>query len=291
MMDADLSCLAAGREIASASHPWDQAAHGWNHHASVIRAWLEDATRAMLDAARIGVGDHVLDIAAGAGDQTLDIARRVGPSGRVLATDISATILALAAENARAAGLRQVETRVADAEKLGLAGAGFDAAVCRLGLMFCESPLEALKQVRAALRPHGRFSALVFSQPRNNPCLGIVLATALRHAGRPAAAPDRPGTLMSLGAPGLVAKLLSAAGFVDIEARAVEAPFRLSSARDYVEFVRTSATPVIDLLASLPEVAQRAAWNEMIERLEVFSTPAGWVGPNELLLCSAEVPA
>ena len=251
---------------ASTGHLWDHAAHGWNRHTTIIRAWLEEATRAMLDAARIAHGARVLDIAAGAGDQTLDIALRVGPRGHVLATDISAAILALAAENVRGAGLRQVETRVADAQALGLEGAGFDAAVCRLGLMFCHAPLGALREARSALRPGGRFSALVFSQPQHNPCLGVMMATALRHAGSAPSSPYAPGTLMSLGEPGLLARLLHTAGFVDIEMQTIDAPFRLPTSRDYVDFVRTSGTPIIEILAPLPVSAQSAAWDDIAEQ-------------------------
>ena len=275
---------------ASTGHPWDQAAHGWNRHTMIIHAWLEDATRAMLDATRIAPRASVLDIAAGAGDQTLDIALRVGPQGRVLATDISAAILALAADNARHAGWRNVDTQVADAQALGLDGAGFDAAVCRLGLMFCHAPLEALRAARFALKPGGRFSALVFSQPQHNPCLGVMMATALRHAGSAPRPPYAPGTLMSLGEPGLLARLLHAAGFVDIELQTIDAPFRLPTSRDYVDFVRTSGTPIMEILAPLPVSAQSDAWDDMAEQLKVFSTPTGWVGPNELLLCAATSP-
>lgn len=275
---------------AAAGHAWDQAAHGWNRHTTVIRAWLEDATRAMLDAARIEPGARVLDIAAGAGDQTLDIARRVGPQGTVLATDISAPILALARANVRAAGLQQVETRVADAQALGLEGAGFDAAVSRLGLMFCETPLAALRGARAALKPGGRFSALVFSQPQHNPCLGVLMSTALRHAGLPPRSPYAPGTLMSLGEPGALARLLHEAGFTGIDVRTIAAPFHLPTSCDYVDFVRTSGTPIMEILAPLPASAQRAAWDDMAVQLNRFATPTGWVGPNELLLCGAVSP-
>jgi SAM-dependent methyltransferase len=271
-------------------HPWDHAAEGWNRHAGLIRAWLRPATAAMLDAARFGPGARVLDIAAGAGDQTLDIAERVGPSGQVLATDISPRILALAQANAHAAGHPQVETRVADAQALGLAGANFDAAVSRLGLMFCTAPLDALKQARAALKPGGRFSALVFSGPPTNPCLAVMTRTALRHAGLPAQSPFQPGTLMSLGEPGLLARLLHSAGFDDISVQTVQAPFRFPTSREYVEFVRSSGSPLMQLLAPLSETAQRAAWDDMVEQLTVFATPSGWVGPNELLLCSAVAP-
>lgn len=271
-------------------HPWDQAAQGWNRHAEVIRFWLKDATAAMLEAARIGPGSRVLDIAAGAGDQTLDIARRVGPQGQVLATDLSPAILALAQSNARAARFRQVVTRVADAQALALTGADFDAAVCRLGLMFCRDPLAALTGARAALKPGGRFSALVFAPPQRNPCLAIVLATALRHAGRPAPPPFEPGTLMSLGEPGLLEHLLDDAGFVDIDVRPVCAPFHLASSRHYIDFVRSSGAPIMEILAPLSAAARSDAWDDMTAQLDRFSTPAGWQGPNELLLCGASAP-
>jgi protein-L-isoaspartate O-methyltransferase len=70
------------------------------------------ATEMMLDLAKIQLGDHVLELAAGTGDLAVMTARRVGPSGHVLATDISANMLNLAAEAVREAGLTNVETRV-----------------------------------------------------------------------------------------------------------------------------------------------------------------------------------
>ena len=275
---------------AQAWQAWDKAALGWNSHTAIIRAWLAEASAEMLAAARIAPGSRVLDIAAGAGDQSLDIARCVGASGHVLATDLSPAILALAAANAQAAELHQIETRVLDAQALGLEGAGFDAAVCRLGLMFCRAPLDALTGARAALRPGGRFSALVFSQAERNPCLVTMMKVALRHTGVRIKQPAEPGTLMSLGEPGLLQRLLHTAGFVDIDVRLIPAPFRLPTARAYVEFVRSSGSPIMALLAPLTASEQTAAWDEMVEQLEVFMTPEGWVGPNELLLCGASVP-
>ena len=281
---------AQASEAWQAWQAWDKAALGWNSHTTIIRAWLEEATAEMLAAAHIAPGSRVLDIAAGAGDQSLDIARCVGASGHVLATDLSPAILALAAANAQAAGLHQIDTRVLDAQALGLQGAGFDAAVCRLGLMFCRRPLDALAGARAALRPGGRFSALVFSQAAQNPCLVTMMKVALQHTGVRARPTAAPGTLMSLGEPGLLQRLLHDAGFVDIEVRPISAPFRLPTARAYIEFVRSSGSPIRELLAPLAPAGQAAAWDEMVEQLAVFATPEGWVGPNELLLCSASAP-
>ena len=278
--------------MAAAPHPWDDAAVSWNDHSPMLTQWLREATDAMLDAAHIGSGAHVLDIAAGSGDQTLDIARRVGPTGHVLATDISARILGLALIKLREAGFGPdiLQTRVADAQALGLDSAGFDAVVCRLGLMFCHTPLTALEGMRAALKPGGRFAALVFSSPQYNPCISIMASTAMRHAGLPLASAPAPGSLLSLGRPGLLDSLLTDAGFTDINVRAMAAPMRLPSTQHYVDFVRTAGLPIKAILAPLSDAAQQEAWADIARQLDQFMTPTGWQGPNELLLCYAKRP-
>ncbi|MEO7548610.1 MAG: methyltransferase domain-containing protein [Ramlibacter sp.] len=275
---------------AAVPHPWDLAAEGWNRHSELVNRWLQEATGAMLDAAGIAPGYAVLDVAAGAGGQTLDIARRVGSTGRVLATDISPRILALAAANARAAGLAHVETRVADAQSLGLKGAGFDAAVCRLGLMFCTEPLRAVAGMAAALRSGGRMAAMVFSQPQVNPSVAILMTTAVKHAGLAPGSPFAPGSLLSLGRPGLLQELLQEAGFADVKVLPIAAPMRLPTAAHYLEFVRSAGSPIMQILAPLPQAAQQAAWDDMAAQLERFAGPDGWMGPNELLLCSGRTP-
>ena len=130
-------------------------ARGWNDAGTVIRPWLHKATQAMLGMAGVKPGSHVLDVAAGAGDQTLDIAERVGPHGYVLATDLSPEILQFAAEQAAAAGHRNVETRVSDGQKLQVEDARFDVVVCRLGLMFFADPLQGLREMVRVLKPGG----------------------------------------------------------------------------------------------------------------------------------------
>lgn len=263
---------------------WDAAASGWDAHGDVIHKWLRRPTEAMLSMAGVARGARVLDVAAGAGDQTLTIAEHVGRSGYVLATDLSAAILERASANAARAGHVNVETRVADGESLGVPEASFDAAICRLGLMFFADPLAGLAEMRRALRPGGGLCTMVFAGPDTNPCLTILMCSARRHAGLPPADPFKPGSLMSLGRRGRMDELFRRAGFCDVATTAVDAVFHLPSVDAYLDFVRQSAAPVIAVLAGLGPSARAAAWDDIRERLRVFETSGGWAGPNELLL-------
>lgn len=276
---------------AAARTQWERSAEGWNEHAPEIRAWLREATEAMLDAVGVCAGHRVLDVAAGAGEPAIDAARRVGDSGHVLATDFSPAILRLARANAERAGLRNLEFRVADATRLPVDDASFDVALCRLGLMLLRDPAAALREMHRATRPGGYACTLVFSAPERNPCIGILMSTALKHAGLPARDPLVPGGLLSLGKPGLVDELYRAAGFGAVATTRIDAPFRLPSARAYLDFVRDSASPIQQILGALPEAAAREAWAEMEQRLGAFVTPEGWAGPNELLLTVGQAHA
>lgn len=263
---------------------WDASAEGWNAHTPAIHGWLQPATEAMLGMAGVRSGARVLDVAAGAGDQTMTIARRVGAQGHVLAADLSPAIIALARENADREGLRHVETRAADGEDLGVPDASFDAAVCRLGLMLFPDPLKGLREMHRALRPGGGVCTMVFSSPDRNPCIAILMATATRHAGLGPRDPFAAGSLFSLAPPGRIDGLFRSAGFEEVATTTLDAPFCLPSVDHYLAFVRSSASPILEILAPLDEPAIAAAWREMRERLQVFSTPDGWRGPNELLL-------
>ena len=141
---------------------WEDAAEAWYRWGPTIDEWLAESTERMLERAGVGRGASVLDIASGDGGQALAAARRVGDGGRVVATDISPTILSYAAKRAAEAGLTNVETVEADGEQLGAVADGtFDAVISRLGLIYLPNQVGALEGIRAALRSGGRLSAVV----------------------------------------------------------------------------------------------------------------------------------
>jgi ubiquinone/menaquinone biosynthesis C-methylase UbiE len=265
---------------------WQETAEAWHRWDSALEAWLGGATERMLDLAGIGAGSRVLDIAAGAGSQTLAAARKVGPTGAVLATDISSNILEFAEHQARAAGLGNVATRTMDGEELDIEDGSFDAVISRLGLIYFPDQQRALAEMRRVLRNGGRVSAIVYSTPERNGFFSIPVSIIRRIANLPAPAPGLPGPF-SLGAPGVLAQAYEQAGFRDIEVQAIDAPVRFPSAADCLRFERESFGALHAMLAGVSEDEREQAWAEIAQELHQFEGPEGFVAPCELLVGAA----
>ena len=266
---------------------WQDYASGWNAWAPLLESWLGEATDRMLDLAGVTTGSSVIDVAAGAGGQSIAAARRAGPSGRVLATDLSPEILHYAAKAAADASVDNVSTRELDGEHLHELDAGsFDAAISRLGLIYFPDRHRALTGVHHALRDGGRFATVTYSTAATNQFFSLPVSIIRRRAELPAPAPDQPGPF-SLADRELVHRELTAAGFHDIVIELVEAPVRLASAAECSRFERESFGALHQMLASLSAGQQRSVWVEIEEALGQFETGQGFVGPCELLVAAA----
>ena len=262
---------------------WEDAAGAWHAWGPTLEEWLGEATELMLDTAGVTTGSRVLDVAAGAGGQSLAAARRVGPSGEVLATDISPAILKHAAAAASDAGLTNVRTRELDGERLDVEPAAFDAAISRLGLIYFPNRVGALAGQYRALRPGGRIAAVVYSTPDRNGFFSVPVSIIRRRAQLPPPAPGQPGPF-SLGGPGVLEEELRAAGFRDVGAQAVPAPLRLPRAADCVRFERESFGALHQLLGGLSADQREEAWAEIGTELAAFEGPGGFEGPCELIV-------
>lgn len=263
---------------------WQAAAEAWHRWGPFLGQWLGAATEQMLDLAHIKEGARVLDIAAGAGEQSVSAAQRVGPTGHVLATDIAPALLDYALADARAAGLSNIETRELDGERLEtLPAAGFDATISRVGLIYFPDQQRALEGVRRALKPGGRFAAVVYSTPDKNPFFSIPVGIIRRRAKLPPPLPGQPGPF-SLGGDGVLAAAYERAGLRDIEVRKVDSPVRLSSAAECVRFERESFGALHQMMSALSDAERAETWDEIERELRQFETAGGFVGPCEMVV-------
>ena len=265
---------------------WNKDGAAWRYWNSTLDRWYGEATRQMLDLARIQPGQRILDIAAGAGEPAVSAAERVGPGGYVLATDISEGIVELARQVAHERGFTQIETRAMDGEILDLPDASFDAVLCRLGLMYMPHPVTALREWRRALKSGGRVAVAVFSTPDRN-SWGAVPASIIRgRAQLPPPVPGQPGPF-SLGAPGVLEDIFNQAGFASPEVRAVPVPHRAASAAEYVQVAREAFGGFNAMIAHLPSQERESVWNEIEGSLRSFESPDGFEAPGECLVVAA----
>lgn len=262
---------------------WDEAAAAWHRWAPTLSSWLGDCTELMLEMAKVGAGARVLDVAAGAGEQTITAAKRVGPGGYVLATDISAAILAHAAAEARKAGLANVETMVLDGENLDVPPESFDAVISRVGLIYFPDQQKALAGMKAALKPGGRIAAIVYSTPENNKFFSAPVGIIRRRANLGPPLPGQPGPF-SLGALGVLEQALEEAGFKEVAAKRVAAPLRMPKAEDCLRFEKESFGALHQMLGGLDDDGRQAAWDEIAQALKGFEGPNGFEGPCEMVV-------
>lgn len=269
---------------------WQGSADAMERWAARFEATANRSTALLIEKSGIGPGSRVLDLGAGTGSETVRIAGIVGARGYVLATDISPDMVATATAKIERAGLTNAEARIADAEKLDLPASGFDAAICRMGLMLFRDPDAALRGMRAALRPGGRLAAMVFSIPERNPMQAVPDAIIRKRLG---IAPPGPGDAhsFSLAAPGLLKSKMERAGFADVEVVKLPSEMRLESMAETIALLRERMGGVRALMARADEAAQADIWREIETAMAPFEKDGGICLPQEFVIASAARPA
>jgi len=259
-----------------------EAAERWRATADRRAAYLAEATERMLDAAGVVPGVRVLDLGTGTGDTAILASRRVGPTGRVLATDISAAMLKVATETAAAAGLTNLDFRLADAGALDLEASSFDAVIARFSLMFVPDVAAALAGIRQVLRAGGRLGALVWAPADQNPFLSLTTRVA-RRTGRLRIPEERVGGPFTLGDADRLEKTAQAAGWQEVAVEPVPIQMRLPDSAMANEALRNS--PLTNSIIDALDEPERAALQDDVQaELEVFRAGEGYVFPGLALL-------
>lgn len=210
-----------------------------------------DVTEALVEYARPEPGMRVLDLASGTGEPAISLAARVGPEGHVTALDLSADLLAIAAERARGRGLNNFSTRQADAHSLPFPADSFDLATSRFGVMFFRDAVFALGELGRVLRPGARACFLAwgsFEQPYWQSMMGVVH----RHVGGAILPPDGPNPFR-FSRPGSLSVVLRAAGFENVKEETKTLPWTWpGTAEEVWEQAQAVAVPFRAMLDRVP---------------------------------------
>lgn len=267
---------------------WNIAAEGWKKWSPLIDSGARVVSERLVELARIESGDTVLDVAAGYGEPALVAARRVGPEGEVVASDISAEMLAYGRERAAAAGLENVRFVESDASSLDFPDASFDAALSRWGIIFEPEPEVTAARIRRFLNPGARMAIASWGSIDRVPMFALTMGTLMARLQIPPPPPGTPGPL-ARPTPEALAALLEGGGFANVEVEEIEVVFDYSSPEEFVTCLREIAPPITALLSQHPQEVQDEAWRLITDATR---ERAGGDGPftlsNQALLAVGE---
>jgi ubiquinone/menaquinone biosynthesis C-methylase UbiE len=204
---------------------WEESSHYWQKHQAAIERMFAPLNSALIDAAQIRRGEHVLDIGGGTGQPSLSIAPIVGNDGSVTYTDPSAGMVETAREEAKQRGLTNVQFHKAAAEVLPFENNTFDVAVGRLSVMFFPNVAAGLNEITRVVKRGGRVSFLVWGAKEANPFFTGVTEVLDRFIAPELEDEDAPGAFRFAN-PGKLSKLFADAGLTQIEERPL--PFRIA---------------------------------------------------------------
>ncbi len=264
---------------------WDRACE---HYGRYWQRQLRPAHDLLLERARLTPGEHVVDVACGSGELTMRIAAAVAP-GTVTATDLSPKMIAATRELAEVAARGNVDAVCCDAEQLGeldtLGALGsYDAALCSLGLMYVPDPATAIAELRRTVRPGGRVAVSVWGDRRNCGWAGVFPIVDSRVVS------DVCPRFFALGADGMLAGLLEACGFVDVE------DTRLQVALGYADGTEALGAaflggPVALAYGRFDGDTRRQVGDEYLASIARFALPDGsYCVPGEFVVATGRRP-
>jgi SAM-dependent methyltransferase len=255
--------------------------YGWDRAAETYeRSWasqLKAAQDRLLAIAALQPGERVVEIACGTGLVTWPAAEAVGPSGRIVATDISDRMVDRAAREASRRGLAHVACRRMGAEALDLPDASFDAALCALGLMYVPDVDAALAELRRVLVSGGRFVAAVWGARKHCGWADIFPIVESRvHS-------DVCPTFFALGTGETLAQAIGRAGFGDLHTDRISTVLEYPS-DDEASDAAFAGGPVAMAYSRFDEATRAAARAEYIASIADYRTSAGYEIPGEFVI-------
>jgi enediyne biosynthesis protein CalE5 len=267
---------------------WDHAATGWKKWSSWLETYASLVSERLVELAGVEPGSRVLDVAAGFGEPALTAARKAGPDGAVVATDISAEMLAYGRERAEAAGVENLEFMESDASALDFPAESFDAALSRWGIIFEPDGEGAATRVRGFLKPGARMAISSWGTPDRVPMIARPMQTAMNLLDVPPPPPGTPGPL-SRPTPEDIGGLLEGGGFADIQVEEMDLTAEWESPEEFSVYCRDIIAPLTRLVEAQPAGVQEETWKAIADSVRDESEDGGTLRlTNQVLLASGK---
>ena len=212
---------------------WQTSARYWDKYRVLIEQMFAPLTSGLIEEARIGIGQTVLDIGGGSGEPSLTISSIVGPTGSVMYTDPAAGMVESAQAEAHRRGLTNIRFRQCSADDLPFPDRTFDVAVGRLSAMFFVDPVKAVREALRVILEDGYVSFVVWGPKEANPFFSVIADVIDRFVEGP---PEDSGArdVFRFAVPGELAGILQQAGAKHVVERRLD--FQIEAAVSFEQF-------------------------------------------------------
>lgn len=242
----------------------------------------EHAAEPLLDAAGVGPGTRVLDVATGSGVVAAHAAKR---NASVTGIDLSSRMVSLAAALNPACTFRE-----ADVEALPFGDRSFDAVVCAFGIGHFPRSELAMAECARVLDRQGWLACSWWDLPARNRLHGVLLEAVQEAGAKPPADLPAGPPMFRYSDDNEFRKLLASAGLEGATVGVHTFTYRLPSADALWQGAMGSLARTSTLIrAQTPEVQQRI--RATFERLaNAYVTSVGLDLPLAFKICRARKP-
>ena len=258
---------------------WDSQATEWFEQRESLLAASRPIHEWLAKNLEAKAGQRVLEIAAGPGDTGFLVAPSLG-GGRLVSTDLSASMVDAARKRGAELGITNVDYRMLDAQAMDVGDASFDGVICRWGFMLMPDPAAALRECRRVLVPGGRLVFAVFTGPDKNPFASIPARILIEMGHLPAPASAWQPGILALADRARLESLVNGAGLVSLRIESVGMTWTFADADAYWAFL-VDLTALGPLVRGLPDDARERFRRMLNERLAGFTRGDGIALPSE----------
>jgi ubiquinone/menaquinone biosynthesis C-methylase UbiE len=265
---------------------WQAMAPGWERWRTHLANALTPVREWLIRELAPQPGQTLLELGAGTGETGFEAAVFLGDDGRLISTDFSSDMVEVARRRGAELGLKNVDHRVIDAERIALDSGSIDGVLCQSAYMLVADPAAALAETRRVLRPGGCLALSVWGTPERNPWASIGAMILIERGHIPPPDPAAPG-IFSMASEERTRTLLDGAGFTSLRTEEVPVLFDFGAFEDYEQWMMDVAGSFAIVLRALPADEREVLRRRLREAFVPFATNGGYALPGAALCAVA----